>query len=225
MLTQNGKYLFFCDEVPASQPMKFVDVQNLNNIQPIQTVNPHPATTPHNPYLIGNKWALISCYQDGLFIYDISQPGNAVISGFFDTFPQGGFNVLDYSITAYRGNWGAYPYLPSGIIIAVDMQNGIFILDPTAAFNNPVGIKDKGIQNSSLIVYPNPATNFVSVNYSTINESKVQLRNPLGQLIFEKQFKGNVSEYMDLTKFANGSYIISITEKGETINKKLIINH
>ena len=225
MLTQDGKYLVFCDEVPVAQPIRMVNVQNFANVQPIQTFKPHTGTTPHNPYLIGNKWAIISCYQDGMFIYDISQPGNVALSGFFDTHPQGGFNVSNYFGNDYRGNWGAYPYLPSGIIIAVDMQNGVFILDPTAAFSNPVGLKDKGVQSNNFIVYPNPASNFVSINYATTNESKVQLKNTLGQIVFEKNFKGNVTDNLNLNSFSNGNYIISITEKEGTINKKIIINH
>lgn len=225
MLTQDGKYLVFCDEVPVAQPIRMVNVQNFANVQPVQTFKPYAGTTPHNPYLIGNKWAIISCYQDGMFIYDISQPGNVVLSGYFDTHPQGGFNVSNYFGNDYRGNWGAYPYLPSGIIIAVDMQNGIFILDPTAAFNNPVGLKDKGAISNNFIVYPNPASNFVSINYTTSNESKIQLKNTLGQVVFEKQFKGNVIDNVNLSSFSNGNYIISIIEKDGVINKKIIINH
>ena len=226
MLTQNGKYLFFCDEVPTAQPMKFINVQNLSNIQPVQTFNPHPNTTPHNPYLIGNNKAIISCYQDGLYIYDISSPGNAVIAGFFDTHPQAGFNVGNYFGNDYRGNWGAYPYLPSGIIVAQDMQNGIFILDPTVAYSNILtDVKTSSTTKSNFMFYPNPASDVISVNYKTQNNTKLELRNALGQLVFEKQFNGSVSDYMDVSKFSNGSYILSITEKGETTNKKLIINH
>lgn len=225
MLTQDGKYLLFADEVPVGQPMRFIDVQNLSNIQPIQTFNPHPNTTPHNPYLKGNNTAIISCYQDGLYIYDIGTPGNAVIKGFFDTHPQGGFNVGNYFGNDYRGNWGAYPYLPSGIIIAQDMQNGIFILDATPAFGTITDVKTTEPTKSNFMFYPNPASDLISVNYKTQNNSKVELRNSLGQLIFEKQFNGNVSDYMDVRNYANGSYILSITEKGETTNKKLIINH
>lgn len=225
MLTQDAKYLLFCDEVPGSLPIKFVNVQNFSNVQPVQTFQPHTGTTPHNPYLIGNKWAIVSCYQDGLNIYDISQPGNAALSGYFDTYPQGGFNTGNYNGDDYRGNWGAYPYLPSGIIIAVDMQNGVFLLDATAAFANPVGVKNNVASPNSFIVYPNPADKMISVNYSTSNSSKVQLRNTLGQLVFEKQFEGNVMDQINTSAFANGSYVLSISDKDQTLNKKLIINH
>lgn len=224
-LTQDGKHLLFCDESPAGSPIQYVDVQNLNNIQPVQTFQPYSNTTPHNPFLIGNKWAVVSCYQDGVFIYDISQPGNVAVSGYFDTYPQSGGNIGNYLNANYRGNWGAYPYLPSGIIIAADMQNGVFILDPTNAYNNPVGIKNNSTKNSNLIVFPNPATKNISVNYSGINENILKLIDVLGNTVFEKKYTGLISENIDITPFSDGAYLISITEKNQTINKKLIIQH
>jgi phosphomevalonate kinase len=105
------------------------------------------------------------------------------------------------------------------------MQNGIFILDATAAFGTITDVKTTEPSKSNFMFYPNPASDLISLNYKTQNNSKVELRNSLGQLIFEKQFNGNVSDYMDVRNYANGSYIFSITEKGETTNKKLIINH
>lgn len=224
-LTQDAKHLIFCDEVPSALPIRIVDVQNFSNIQPVQTWNPHPGTTPHNPYLIGNKWAIVSCYQDGLMIYDISSPTTVWQSGYFDTYPQGGFNTGNYNGQDYRGNWGAYPYLPSGIIVASDMQNGVFLLDATAAFNNPVGIKKNSDTPVNLITYPNPASNYFSINYNATNSSLVQVKNMIGQLVFEKKYEGKIHDFIDVKNFADGTYIVSVTENGKTVNKKLIVTH
>ena len=224
-LTQDGKHLLFCDEVPAGLPIRFVNVENLNNIQAVQTWQPFTTTTPHNPFLIGNKWAVVSCYQEGLYIYDISQPGNVAVSGSFDTFPQGGANTGNYGGQDYRGNWGAYPYLPSGIIIAADMQNGVFILDPTDAYNNPVGIKNNILQHTDLIVYPNPAKDKLAVHYTTSKASKLQLKNMLGQLILEKKFIGPINETLNTTDLENGTYLLTVYEHNFILNKKVMISH
>jgi len=224
-LTQDGKYLLFADEVPSGLPLRFVNVQNLSNVQPVQTWNPHPATTPHNPYLIGNKWAIVSCYQDGVMIYDISQPGNVFLSGYFDTYPQGGFNTGNYNGSDYRGNWGVYPYLPSGIIIANDMQNGIFILDPTAAFSNPVGLKNNKTLKSDLILYPNPASDRIALHFNSNEPSVVQIQNMMGQIIYEKRFENKVQDFVNVKEFPNGSYVVTVSNGESVINKKLIITH
>jgi choice-of-anchor B domain-containing protein len=224
-LTQDGKHLLFCDESPAGSPIRYVDVQNLSNIQSVQTFQPFIGTTPHNPFLIGDKWAVVSCYQDGLYIYDISQPGNVAVSGYFDTYPQSGGNIGNYFGQDYRGNWGAYPYLPSGIILASDMQNGLFILDPTDAFNNPVSVKSNSTKSAELIIYPNPVSQNLAVNYNTVYASKLELKNILGQVFLQKQYNGSISETIDVSGFEAGTYILSITEQGNTSHKKLIINH
>lgn len=225
MLTQNGKYLVFCDEVPAGTPIKLVNVQNPSNIQPVQTYSPHPNTTPHNPYVIGNQWAIVSCYQDGLFIYDISQPSIPWISGFFDTYPQGGYNANDYGSTPYRGNWGAYPYLPSGVIVAGDMQNGIFILDPSPAYSNPVGIKKNAAVSNEFIFYPNPASERIAMHFESVGKSTVSIKNIVGQVVFEKEFEGEIHEYLGVRNFENGTYLMTIKNSNQLFTKKLIVNH
>ena len=45
--------------------------------------------------------------------------------GNYDTYPILG----DYS--GFSGCWGAYPFLPSGLILASDIGNGLFVLEPT----------------------------------------------------------------------------------------------
>lgn len=227
MLTQDGKYLIFCDET-QSFPIRLIDVQNLNNIQPIQTWLPFTNAIAHNPYLIGNKWAIVSCYQDGLYIYDISQPGNASQVGFFDTHPQGGGNIGaggNYFNELYRGNWGAYPYLPSGILIATDMQSGVFIFDPTNAYNNQVGIKNNSIKNADLLIYPNPASNYISINYSSSSKSKLSIINMFGEIVFENEYFGNIKDAIDIRTFLNGAYLVIFSEGERKSYKKLIIQH
>jgi choice-of-anchor B domain-containing protein len=128
-LTPDGKTLVFADEVPDGLPVKVADVTNLSNIQVLATVNQFPQTTPHNPFVPNNTQAFVSSYQDGLQLYDISTPSAPVLAGFFDTYPQGGGNINSYPFNdTYRGQWGCYPYLPSGNIFALDRFNGGFIL-------------------------------------------------------------------------------------------------
>ncbi len=134
-LTADGKTLIFCDEVPSGLRMKCCDVSNLSSITISALFRPttNVGFTGHNPYIIGNKYAFISCYEDGLYLYDISNPMSPNILGYFDTYPQGGINFgNNYGTDPENGNWGAYPYFKSGLILACDMQNGVFILGANA---------------------------------------------------------------------------------------------
>lgn len=227
-LSTDGKYLLFCDEVPAGLPIHYVDVQNLGNIQPIKDFHPFNFTTPHNPFIKGD-YAFVSCYQDGIHIYNISQPNNINLVGYFDTHPQGGENVGDYGPEPYRGNWGAYPYLPSGNIIANDMQNGMFVLNASAAFTttiqNPVGITENKSTEANLVFYPNPASNRIALHCNTVGHTEVILTNILGERLYSKDYDAAVNDYLDVRNFENGTYFISITNNHTTKTKKLIVQH
>ncbi len=224
-LTQNGKYLVFCDEVPVGLPIHMVDVQNLGNIQPVQNFKPFPGTTPHNPYVIGNKFAVVSCYQDGLYIYNISQPGAASVCGYFDTHNQGGANVNNYFGADYRGNWGAYPYLPSGVIIAQDMQNGVFLLDATAAFAPGAGIENLSLSPGELSVFPNPTSGRLNIQYKGNSATQLKISNVLGETIFQKNYEGAINEHLESSTFASGTYVLSLSNGETSINQKVIIYH
>jgi hypothetical protein len=77
----------------------------------------------HNPYIVGNDFVVLSYYDDGLQIYKIDSSDNPFLAGYYDTDTLG---------TSYSGDgaWGAYPYLPSGNLIASDIENGLYVMTP-----------------------------------------------------------------------------------------------
>lgn len=228
-LTRDGKFLVFCDEVPGGIPIKLVNVQNPGNIQPVNSFKPNSLTTPHNPYIIGNKWAVVSCYLDGLYIYDISNPPLVSQSGYFDTYPQSGVTSGNYQGGPYNGNWGAYPWLPSGNIIASDMRNGIFILNATAAFTttviNPVGLTANRPENAAVIAYPNPADTKLAIHFAAPGINKIQLFDMHGKLVFEEERREAVAEILDVSAFPVGLYLLKITNGNAVKEKKITVRH
>ncbi len=144
--------MVFCDEVPTGLPAKVVDVTNPTSIvfKSSFTSTPTSTATPHNPFMRGEN-VVIAYYQDGLQIFDVTDPMNVVRSGFFDTSPD---NCPTCPNANYSGCWGAYVDLPSGIILASDMQNGLFILNA----NNALGIATPSLETDLFSVYPNPTT-------------------------------------------------------------------
>lgn len=222
-ITSDKKTLVSTDEVPTGLPIRILDIQNLSNISTASTVNPHPQTTPHNPYVIGSRWAIVSCYEDGLNIYDITNPTNPVYAGYFDTHPQGGYNVSNY--LGYRGNWGAYPYFPSGLIVALDMQNGMYLLDASNIYNQPVGFADNAEINELISIYPNPAKNHLTLSSAASSLLKITISNVIGEMVMQKQLTVFGKQQLDVSSLTNGAYFIHIeNEKGST-TKKIIINN
>ncbi|MCH7963374.1 MAG: choice-of-anchor B family protein [Bacteroidetes bacterium] len=66
--------------------------------------------TVHNLFILGN-YAHISYYSDGYVVLNISDPEAPILAG-------------EYSTSSL---WGCYPYLPSGITICSDMNNGLYV--------------------------------------------------------------------------------------------------
>ncbi|MBR9923019.1 MAG: choice-of-anchor B family protein [Bacteroidetes bacterium] len=125
-LTDDGNTLVMLDETHGTG-VKLVDVSNpdaINVIDIFRSTLLAPDFTNsvgHNPYVRGDL-AFISYYHDGVQVYDISDPEDVQNIAYYDTDE----THADYS--SYTGNWGLYPFLPSGLILASDMNAGLHVL-------------------------------------------------------------------------------------------------
>lgn len=222
-LTADGRTLIFCEEIPAALPIRIVDVANPSNISPIQKFSPHARTTPHNPFVKG-QFALISCYEDGLFIYDISDPANPSRAGYFDTYHQGGANTGIYGAINYRGNWGNYPFLPSGHIIANDMQNGIFILDASAAYTTTV--KDYlGLTSVDAVtkIRIEARLKKIRIEIPAKQNAVFTLSTIEGKVI--RSLNVSATAEIDVSDLNNGVYICQLISANQQVQKKLILHN
>ncbi len=115
----------FTTDEQANAPVASYDVSDPNNITlldefvPIETLG--EGVIPHNVH-VWNDWLIVSYYTDGCILVDGSNPSNLIEVGNFDTFIP--------ASTGFDGVWGAYPYLPSGLVLLSDIGNGLYILEP-----------------------------------------------------------------------------------------------
>ena len=80
--------------------------------------HPEIATVvPHNTHVYGD-FLVTSYYRDGIVIHDISCPTNMVERGSTDAFSGGGDGRV------WMVHWGAYPFLPSGLVLSVEINSG-----------------------------------------------------------------------------------------------------
>ncbi|HRH65894.1 MAG TPA: choice-of-anchor B family protein [Bacteroidia bacterium] len=123
-LSADHHTLFTTDE-NSNSFLAAYDISDLSNIEEIsrfQTASGSGAIV-HNTHIL-NDYAITSWYKEGVVITDVSRPGNPIEVGHYDTYPQGSGN-------GFSGCWGVYPFLPSGTIVASDINNGLFVLSPT----------------------------------------------------------------------------------------------
>ena len=123
-ISDDGNYVFTTDEKPDAYIASY-DVSDVGNITFLDKIQSYYSkeTIPHNTHFL-NKYLITSYYRDGVQITDVQYPDNMIDVGHYDTSPQ-------YEGSGFNGAWGAYPYLPSGRILISDMENGLFVFDPT----------------------------------------------------------------------------------------------
>ncbi len=229
--TDDRKTMVMADEVPNGLPAKVIDISDFNNIHIVDTIRSNFGSTAHNPYIMGNKWCWISTYHDGLILYDISNPSNTTVYGSFDTYPQQGIGNTNATYTSYRGNWGAYPYLPSKIIIACDMQNGIFILEGDNNYKSTVnntGIKQSNVLAPSFNIVPNPAKNELYVILANQQHKNIVIKiiDVLGKQVLNQELDVNEMLYktqVNTSSLANGCYNVLLVGDNFKESKKIII--
>jgi choice-of-anchor B domain-containing protein len=166
-MTENKRYFFGTEEFNQVDitVWDLVDRTSWNLVVPSWEMPSN--STVHNLFIKGN-YAHISYYSDGYVVLDISDPLNPTLAGQYDT----------------PDMWGCYPFLPSGITICSDIDDGLWVFQFEGAV--PVEL-------SSFTA--NAYGNFVELDWTTATETNNQG--------FEIQKKSGADFYT--IGFVNGS--------------------
>lgn len=125
-ISDDGKTLFTTDEKPGAYIAAY-DVSDLSNIQEVDRIRSSDdigGVIPHNVHVDGN-FLVTSYYHDGIVVHDATYPNNLIEVAHYDAYAGGG--------DGFQGTWGAYPYLPSGLILSSEInsspsQNGMLLV-------------------------------------------------------------------------------------------------
>jgi len=129
-LTEDSQHLIFCDE-SNGRKVKVADVSDLTDITAPSSAhffanldNQSPLDNiAHNPFVKGD-YVYVAYYREGIQVWDISDPMNAVLEGYYDTNPNTNAGRFD-------GLWGVYPYFNSGTVIGSDTETGLYVFNVT----------------------------------------------------------------------------------------------
>lgn len=173
----SGNTLFTTDEVSNSYLTAY-DVSNLGNITELDKIQitPGSGSIVHNTHIL-NDYAVTSWYKDGFAIIDVARPANMVAVGRYDTYPGG-------SGDGFEGCWGVYPYLPSGTIVASNIEaqntsNGeLWVLTP----NYVRGCYLEGTVTDAISGFPLNAVDIQVLSTTTFGRTDAQGLYKLGQL-------------------------------------------
>lgn len=129
-ISDDGNTLFTTDEISGAYVAAY-DVSDLSNIYELDRIQSSPdlgIIIPHNTHVMGN-FLVTSYYTDGVVVHDATYPNYMLEVGHYDAY-EGETDEFD-------GCWGAYPYLPSGLILATDRnssstaQGVLWVLEPS----------------------------------------------------------------------------------------------
>ncbi len=122
-LSDDHNTLFTTDEVPDSYLTSY-NIDVLGNISELDRYQTAPGSNciVHNTHIL-NDYAVTSWYTEGVVIVDGARPANLI-------------EVAKNDFSSYEGNtfngcWGVYPFLPSGNLVASDIEGGLYVLTPT----------------------------------------------------------------------------------------------
>jgi choice-of-anchor B domain-containing protein len=215
-LHSSGNYYAFADETHGLD-VKLIDVNDLANLTIIDTIGSNVnqgISIPHNLIFRGDN-LFVSFYFDGIYAFNTSDPNNISLAGYYDT------STRPHLLNIYQGNWGVYPFLPSGKILASDMQEGLFVLEPN--FNSVSESSSK--QEFSFIVFPNPSSEIITIITTLLNEeTKYSITDIEGRIV-KNGFINNTQTKVNINDFSSGVYHISLAQRnGNIVTKKIIKN-
>jgi choice-of-anchor B domain-containing protein len=118
-LNGDGTVLFTTDE-RAGRPLEGWNITNPSAPVKVSEYIASPNSIPHNVMIDGNR-LLVAHYTEGVHLLDISNPASPRRIASYDTY-QG-------SSTGFNGCWGAYIFPNSGLIVASDMNSGLYVLE------------------------------------------------------------------------------------------------
>jgi choice-of-anchor B domain-containing protein len=226
-LDSTGKYLMFTDE-NQGLGIKVFDVSSISSPDFVTVFNSHPGALPHNAYWKG-RFAYASSYEDGVYIYDMkdvdqmSFNNTPPIAGFFDTYPSNAPGIY----SGFHGCWGVYPFLPSGVILASDISEGLFVLKPSW----PLAVDEKGQTIQHATVFPNPFTSYAGVNISALAKDEITLNifDLRGVKMATQKATintgSNTIELNNINMLSEGLYQLQIIGSGSALNKAILKVH
>lgn len=208
-LMEHKPYYVLADE-DHGKDVKIVDVSDYQDIYVVDTIstNVNQYSIPHNPIFNGD-YLYIAYYFDGVYVFDCSEPTDPELVGFYDT------STEEHQPGVYRGCWGVYPFLPSGTLLASDMQTGLWVL----RVNQISGVEDIS-KDARLTVYPNPTNSALNVGSFNGQPLTYQIHDIAGKLVQTGITLGTI----DVSGLQKGVYAVSVADEKGVASARFLKN-
>jgi len=109
------------------------------------------------------------------------------------------------------------PFPPSGMVINISGSPNLYFTENCCGCST--GREE--IPGSNVLVYPNPAYDFITIHTAHPGNITVKITSPGGQLISSKEMDGTTLQ-LDLSSFRKGVYFITIRSKDFLTTRKIV---
>ena len=217
-LRPDGNYYALADETHGTR-IKLVDVSDFTDMEIVSWfgTESHPQAIAHN-LIFKDNILHVSYYHDGYQVWDTTDPSSPERVAYFDT-------SNEPHTTNYRGCWGIYPFLPSGVVLASDMQEGLFVFNVDLGETN--SIAEAAL--AEVAVYPNPAIAgqklFVELPADRAS-GRVEIYSAEGLLVDEASLStttGPIGSISLPTELASGIYLLRIFAGELTSTARVVV--
>ena len=99
------------------------------------------------------------------------------------------------------------------------------INEDTTNYDASLGIESYDESNLNLVIYPNPAQDFIAIQSNMVPENlKLELINELGQVILTNQIlQGSTLSIMEIHTLYDGIYFLRVSKQNNSKTYKIII--
>jgi hypothetical protein len=138
-------------------------------------------------------------------------------------YPEG---IYAYYATVDENHNSAYPYAVGptfyGNVVATKVNT---INEDTTNYDSSLGIESYDESNLNLVIYPNPAQDFIAIQSNMVPENlKLELINELGQVILTNQIlQGSTLSIMEIHTLYDGIYFLRVSKQNNSKTYKIII--
>jgi choice-of-anchor B domain-containing protein len=217
---KTGRYFYYLEEIPRARPGQVVDLQNLaqGDVERVGTFF-EPLLAPaaqdavyHNPFRTGDLLH-VAAYEDGLVVFDISNPVKPTRVAWFDPSPNTTYN-------GYTGVWSVYPWLPSGNIIVGDMVRGLYMVKLDASLTST---QNANPEVQMLEIAPNPTSDLLQISLpESLQNGKVQyqIHHIAGRQVSQGTLQ---SSTLQVNQLNSGVYFLQLrSEAGDLYRAKFV---
>lgn len=175
---------------------------------------------------------MTTTYFDGYFREDYQYVSHAESfyldehNGRFAVTPEYPEGVYAYYTTVDENHNSAYPYAVGPTFYGnVTGSNVNAITETTTNYDSSLGIDDFNENDFNLVVYPNPAKDFIAIQSNLLNKNlKLELINELGQVVLKSEIlQGSTLSIMETHTLYNGVYFLKVSDDKSNKTFKIII--